>query len=603
MIIEIKKNIAELIYKALTQGRASSEINLSISVADIMDDIEIPKDQTNGDFSTNIALKKCKQFKCSPIELAKTVSESIKLSHKMLSDSLEVSIQKIEIANPGFINFFLSCDSLMRFLYNLNNLDNYGWASSNRKNSIIVEYVSANPTGPLHVGHARQAVLGDAISCLLKRSGAKVCREFYYNDAGNQIANLTQSVIARLKKISPESPEFPRDGYKGDYIAEIATDFATKTNLPEELDIKKPKEIEEKVREHAINLIRKEQNNDLKLLGVAFDNYAVESKFYETGLVQRVISTLKENKKTYIADGALWLKTTEYGDDKDRVMQKTDGTYTYFVPDVAYHFNKWQRGFYRAINIQGSDHHGTLTRVKAGLQGLQENIADNFPETLLHKMVRVVKDGKEVKFSKRSGSYVTLKDLVFMASGADDKVSQEKYCDIIKDPMVTKGRDAVRFFLLSKKPETEFTFDIDLAQKQSEENPVFYVQYAHARASSVIRQADVTKINLLKFFNNFYEGTIAKKNSYMFTKRERIIILRLLEYPAVISHALNNLEPHQIVFYVQSLASDFHKFYNESKILVDDEFIKNNRLLIVLSVAHMIKKNLELLGVSAPEIM
>ena len=603
MIIEIKKKIAELICKALTQESVSNEVNLSISVADIEGDIEIPKDQTNGDFSTNIALKMCKQFKYPPIELAKRVSESIKSSQKVLSDSSKVSIKKIEIANPGFINFFLSTDSLMGFLYKLNNLDNYGWVSSNTKNPIIVEYVSANPTGPLPVGHARQAVLGDTISCLLKKSGAKVYREFYYNDAGNQIENLTQSVIARLKKVSPESPEFPKDGYKGNYITEIAKDFAEKTNLIGESGIKNSKEITKKVKAHAINLIRKEQKDDLKLLGVTFDNFAVESKFYETGLVQRVISTLKENKKTYLADGALWLKTTEYGDDKDRVMQKTDGTYTYFVPDVAYHFNKWQRGFYRAINIQGSDHHGTLTRVRAGLQGLEENIADNFPETLLHKMVRVVKDGKEVKFSKRSGSYVTLRDLVFMASGADGKLSQKNHCDIIKDPLLTKGKDAVRFFLLSKKPETEFTFDTNLAQKQSEENPVFYVQYAHTRASSIIRQAGVTKINLSKFFKNFDEVTRTKTNSYIFTKRERIIVLRLLEYPAVISHTLNNLEPHQIVFYVQSLASDFHKFYNESKILVDDEFIKNNRLLIVLSVAHMIKKNLELLGVSAPEIM
>ena len=368
--------------------------------------------------------------------------------------------------------------------------------------------------------------------------------------------------------------------------------------------MKKSEKLLTQIKDFSINFLREEQNADLALLDVSFDSFALESSYYENGLVDEVIDTLKKNGKTFFLDKALWLKSTDFGDDKDRVMIKSDGSYTYFVPDVAYHLDKWIRGFKKALNIQGSDHHGTLCRVKAGLQGLNKNISEDFPITILHKMVTVKKNGKDVKFSKRSGDYVTLKELIYLASGLDESSligKKEERTDI--STFLTKGKDAVRFFLLSKKPETEFNFDVDLAQKNSDENPVFYVQYAHARASSVIKQSCMSEQELLVYFKNLSKTSFTGEQPEKFNKAENDLVLRVLGFPEVARCVTANFEPHQLVFYLQDLASDFHKFYNDSKILVEDVWTKNKRLLIVFGIAKILKSNLELLGINAPEKM
>ena len=447
-------------------------------------------------------------------------------------------------------------------------------------------------------------MLGDAISKILSRVGYATVREFYYNDAGNQIENLALSVWARLNGYNDSHEEFPRDGYRGDYITEIANDFKTVNNVTHIKKFKKSEKLLSEIKEFSINFLRAEQNADLALLDVSFDSFALESSYYKNGLVDEVIDTLKKNGKTFFLDKALWLKSTDFGDDKDRVMIKSDGSFTYFVPDVAYHLDKWIRGFKKALNIQGSDHHGTLCRVKAGLQGLNKNISEDFPVTILHKMVTVKKNGKDVKFSKRSGNYVTLKELIYLSSGLDESgfsETQGERTDI--SPLLAKAKDAVRFFLLSKKPETEFNFDVDLAQKHSEENPVFYVQYAHARASSVIKQSCLSDKELLVYFRNLSEKSFTGEQPEKFNKSENDLVLRILSFPEVARCVTENFEPHQLIFYLHDLASDFHKFYNDSKILVEDAWTKNKRLLIVFGVARILKSNLELLGINAPEKM
>ena len=510
----------------------------------------------------------------------------------------------MNVAKPGFINFHIKPITKLNYLCAAVAETYYGWEDIKKNEKIIVEYVSANPTGPLHVGHARQAVLGDAISKILSRVGYEIIREFYYNDAGNQIENLGLSVWARLNGYNDTHEEFPPDGYRGDYITEIANDFKAVNNVSHIKKFEKSEKLLSEIKEFSINFLREEQNADLALLDVSFDSFALESSYYKNGLVDEVIDTLKKNGKTFFLDKALWLKSTDFGDDKDRVMIKSDGSYTYFVPDVAYHLDKWIRGFKKALNIQGSDHHGTLCRVKAGLQGLNKNISEDFPITILHKMVTVKKNGKDVKFSKRSGNYVTLKELIYLSSGLDEPCfseTQEERTDI--SPLLAKGKDAVRFFLLSKKPETEFNFDVDLAQKHSEENPVFYVQYAHARASSVIKQSCLSEKELLVYFKNLSEKSFTGEQPEKFNKAENELVLRVLGFPEVARCVTENFEPHQLIFYLQDLASDFHKFYNDSKILVEDVWTKNKRLLIVFGVARILKSNLELLGINAPEKM
>ena len=604
MIHILKENLASEILDSIDDLKDRKQIpEIVTNFQDIELSLEIPKNKANGDLSSNIALKKSRDTNLDALKLANLIVETLK-SQLNSERELDRVWDNVNVANPGFINFRIKTISKLNYLCAAATENYYGWEDAKNNEKIIVEYVSANPTGPLHVGHARQAVLGDAISKILSRVGYDIIREFYYNDAGNQIENLGLSVWARLNGYDDSHEEFPADGYRGDYITEIANDFKSVNNVSHIKKFEKSEKLLNEIKDFSINFLRAEQNADLALLDVSFDSFALESSFYTNGLVDEIIDTLKKNDKTFFLDKALWLKSTDFGDDKDRVMIKSDGSYTYFVPDVAYHFDKWIRGFRKALNIQGSDHHGTLSRVKAGLQGLNKNIPEDFPATILHKMVTVKKNGKDVKFSKRSGNYVTLKELIYLSSGLDEPCfgeSQGEQTDI--SPLLAKGKDAVRFFLLSKKPETEFTFDIDLTQKHTEENPVFYVQYAHARASSVLKQSCLAEKELLAYFRNLSEKSFTAEQPEKFNKAENELVLRILGFPEVARCVTENFEPHQLIFYLQDLASDFHKFYNNSKILVEDVWTKNKRLLIVFGVARILKSNLELLGINAPEKM
>jgi arginyl-tRNA synthetase len=425
------------------------------------------------------------------------------------------------------------------------------------------------------VGHARQAALGDAICHLFTSQGCAVTREFYYNDAGNQINNLAISVQARARGIAPDAPEFPADGYKGDYILDIANDFlagATVQGADRE-PVTASRDIDDldAIRRFAVAYLRREQDQDLQAFGLRFDNYFLESSLYSSGRVEKTVQALVSAGHTYESEGALWLRTTELGtgDDKDRVMRKSDGSYTYFVPDVAYHVNKWERGFHRAVNVQGTDHHGTIARVRAGLQGLDLGIPKDYPAYVLHKMVKVVRNGAEVKISKRAGSYVTLSDLIEWV-----------------------GRDAVRYFLIQRRADSEFVFDVDLALSKSEDNPVYYVQYAHARICSMLAQSGVS------------QGDIAAADTAALTAPSEFALLRRLAgYPDMLAQATLELAPHNIAFWLRDCAADFHAWYGAERVLVDDARLRLARLRLAQATSLVLAGGLRLLGVSAPEKM
>ena len=522
--------------------------------------IERPKQAGHGDFSSTVALQASKVAKVSARELALALRASIEAQ---VSDSRSLSeiFEKVEVAGPGFINFKLKSGTKTAVIRRiLEEGAGFGRTSEGRGEKVQVEFVSANPTGPLHVGHGRQAALGDAIAALLESQGYAVTREFYYNDSGAQIEKLALSVQARARGVRPGVPGWPEEGYAGEYIEEIARDYVSSKKDPSDL---------EAVRQFAVASLRAEQDVDLKAFGVRFDVYYLESSLYAEGKVDQVVKTWAAHGKTYEKDGALWLRTTEYGDDKDRVVRKSDGTYTYFVPDVAYHVTKWQRGFRKVTNVQGTDHHSTVTRVRVGLQALSLGIPPGYPDYVLHSLVKVMRGGAEVKISKRAGSYVTVRDLI-------DWV----------------GRDAVRFFLVSRKADSEFVFDIDLALEKSEENPVYYVQYAHARVCSVFAQAggapkDAAGANL-----DLLRG-----------EREMGLAARLAEYPEVLAAATHELAPHAVAFYLRDLAGEFHSYYNAERILVEDEALRVARLALCAAVRQTLANGLSLIGVSAPEKM
>ena len=532
--------------------------------------LERPKVAAHGDVATNIAMQLAKKAGLRPRDLAQAIIERLQQD-----EHAAVLVDHAEIAGPGFINFRLSSAAVAAVLDAVDNgKDRYGYAAT-RSEKVLVEFVSANPTGPLHVGHARQAALGDALCRLFTAGGYEVTREFYYNDAGNQIYNLAISVQARARGIEPGNPDYPADGYRGDYILDIANDYkACKTVQASDGEpVQAVGDVEDlaAIQRFAVTYLRREQDLDLKAFGLAFDNYYLESSLYESGRVQAVVNRLVENGHTFEEGGALWLRTTELGtgDDKDRVMRKSEGGYTYFVPDVAYHVNKWVRGFRKAINIQGSDHHGTVARVRAGLQGLDMGVPADYPAYVLHKMVKVVRGNEEVKISKRAGSYVTLRDLI-------DWV----------------GRDAVRFFLIQRRADTEFVFDIDLARSQSEENPVYYVQYAHARICSILLQGGVAQSQIQQ-----------ADAALLSAASEQTLLKRLAEFPGVVQQAVQDLSPHLIAFWLRDCASDFHGWYNAERVLVDDVALKGARLRLADATRQVLANGLELLGVSAPERM
>jgi arginyl-tRNA synthetase len=543
--------------------------------------LERPKSVDHGDVACNIALQIAKAWKMNPRELAQAIVDSL-----AADPSYAMLIASSEIAGPGFINFRLSNKSKTEVVTAvLDQKKTFGKRAGDGASRAMVEFVSANPTGPLHVGHGRQAALGDAIANLLDTQGIAVHREFYYNDAGVQITNLAASVHARLSGLKPGDASWPEQAYNGDYIAEIAE--AYKKASPE----CKGMDDLAAIQQFAVAYLRNEQDIDLRTFGVQFDCYYLESSLYTDGSVAQIVADLGSVGKTYEADGALWLRTTQDGDDKDRVMRKSDGTYTYFVPDVAYHASKWQRGFTKVINVQGSDHHGTIARVRSGLQGVAQKrgwiIPADYPDYVLHKMVTVMRHGQEVKISKRAGSYVTVRDLVEWSGGVTESMNASE-----RELALQRGRDAVRFFLISRKADTEFVFDVDLALQQNDENPVFYVQYAHARICSILQQWNGTDAELLN-----------ADLSLLDSKASDHLLRRLAEYPEMLTTAAAELSPHAVAFYLRDLAGDFHTFYNADRVLVDDANLKLARLALLSATRQVIENGLALLGVSAPRKM
>ena len=532
--------------------------------------LERPKVAAHGDVATNLAMQLAKQVGRPPRSLAQQIIDAL-----MADPVVTPIVASAEVAGPGFINFSLSQAALVAVLDEVTNKTTQFGYRDTKQGKVLVEFVSANPTGPLHVGHARQAALGDAICRLFDADGYEVSREFYYNDAGNQIDNLAISVQARGKGIEPDSDAYPSDGYRGDYILDIANDYVAglKIAFGEGEPVVAEQDLDnlDAIRRYAVAYLRREQDLDLQAFGLSFDRYFLESSLYTSGQVDAVVDRLAAQGHTYEEGGALWLCTTslETGDDKDRVMRKQDGGYTYFVPDIAYHVNKWERGFKKAINIQGSDHHGTVARVRAGLQGMDMSIPRDYPAYILHKMVKVVRQGQEVKISKRAGSYVTLRDLI-------DWV----------------GRDAVRFFLIQRRADTEFVFDVDLARSQTEENPVYYVQYAHARICSMLLQGGVP------------EATLKESSTLGLTApTEHKLLRRLAEFPSMIHQSATDLAPHLLAFWLRDCASDFHAWYNAERVLVEDQEIKAARLRLADATRQVIANGLSVLGVSAPERM
>jgi arginyl-tRNA synthetase len=536
---------------------------------------ESPKVAAHGDLATTAAMQLAKPLKLNPRQLAETLRADLAASPAFVQ-----WVQDIEIAGPGFLNIRLKPQSKQQVVREVLGAGKaYGSQPSNGQ-SVLVEFVSANPTGPLHVGHGRQAALGDAICNLFATQGWRVHREFYYNDAGVQIQTLANSTQLRAKGFRPGDDCWPVDPanplskafYNGEYIQEIADDFvAGKTVQADDRSFTASgdKEDLDSIRNFAVAYLRREQDKDLQAFNLKFDEYYLESSLYSSGRVEQAVGQLVANGKTYELDDALWLRSTDYGDDKDRVMRKKDGTYTYFVPDVAYHIAKWERGFTKVVNIQGTDHHGTIARVRAGLQAADVGIPPGYPDYVLHTMVRVVKGGEEVKISKRAGSYVTLRDLIEWTS-----------------------KDAVRFFLLSRKPDTEYTFDVDLAVAKNNDNPVYYVQYAHARICSV-----------LAAWGGELAGLQGVDLTALQSPQALALMLLLAKYPDMLSAAAQDFAPHDVSFYLRELAACYHSYYDAERILVDDDHVKQARLALVAATAQVLHNGLAVLGVSAPQKM
>ncbi len=535
--------------------RAARALGVTGDIEPVM---ERPRDPAHGDWATNLAMTLARPLKKKPADIAKELIATMNLA--------DAGVAEATVAGPGFINFRIAAGSLASSLTKiLDERDAFGRSDVGKGEPVNVEFVSANPTGPLHVGHGRQAALGDAISRLLEHAGWNVSREFYYNDGGGQINNLALSVQAHLRAAGGAALEIPEGGYHGEYIGEIAARYGAENPgdpRGEKLD---------DVRKFAVRALRAEQDLDLQAFGVKFDVYFLESSLYTDGKVGETVAALGKAGHTFEQDGALWLRTTDYGDDKDRVMRKSDGTFTYFVPDVAYHVTKWQRGFHRAIDVQGADHHSTVTRVRAGLQALDIGIPAGYPEYVLHQMVTVMKGGEEMKISKRAGSYVTVRDLI-------DEV----------------GRDAVRYFFLMRKGDSQLVFDIDLARSQSEENPVYYVQMAHARLSGIFRVGEIDPESVTA------DGV---RWDCLAEPEERELIKLLLDWPKLVQGAATALEPHRVANYLLETAGLVHTWYHKHHVLNEPEHIMHARLVLAKSARIVIANALGVLGITAPERM
>jgi arginyl-tRNA synthetase len=552
-----------LVQELLAAAAARAWPNIDIPSAP---HIERTRDAGHGDFASNLAMTLTKQARRNPREIAQAIVDE-------LSD--DERIARVEIAGPGFINFFLA-PAVFRATIDeiLDSGDQYGRSHAGDGQKVLIEFVSANPTGPLHVGHGRGAAVGDCLARLYEATGWDVTREFYYNDAGVQIDNLAHSTQARCRGLTPDDAGWPEAGYRGEYLVAVAQAYlARETVAADDREVTGAGDAEDlaAIREFAVAWLRREQDADLRAFGVQFDVYSLESALYSEGRVAKTVDALVAAGHTYEAEGALWLRTTDYGDDKDRVMRKADGGFTYFVPDVAYHRAKWERGFARAINEQGADHHGTIARVRAGLQALDIGIPQGWPDYVLHQMVTVMRGGEEVKLSKRAGSYITLRDLI-------DEV----------------GRDATRFFLIARKSDSQQTFDIDLARSQSEENPVYYIQYAHARICSVLRQLDEKHMPFERMQADY---------SRLESEHEQRLITVLSRFPETVVTAAEDSAVQTVPHFLREVADAFHSYYNAQKFVIEDASLRNARIALVMATRQTLANGLRLLGVSAPEQM
>ena len=562
----MKSTLKALVEQGIAALRTQGILPSDLATPDFV--IERPKERAHGDFSSNAAMLLAKPARSNPRAIAQALAEAIPTGGDIAS---------VEIAGPGFLNFRLAPEAWQRQLREVHAQGKaFGRNASGAGRVAGVEYVSANPTGPLHVGHGRAAVIGDCIARVLDANGWDVKREFYYNDAGVQIENLAKSVQARARGIRPGDAGWPEDGYRGDYIADVARAFLDHESVEVEGHVVKASgdaDDIDAIRRFAVAYLRNEQNGDLAAFGVSFDVYFLESSLYADGKVEETVRQLVEGGHAYEDGGALWLRTTAFGDDKDRVMRKSDGTYTYFVPDVAYHLSKWQRGYERAITELGADHHGSLARVKAGLQALDRGIPQDYPEYVLHQMVTVMRGGEEVKLSKRAGSYLTLRDLIDEA-----------------------GRDATRWFLVARKPDSQLVFDIDLARSQSLDNPVYYVQLSHARICGLLRQL---KERGLGFdLENGLAQALDLDNAATLE-----LVTSISRWPELLAAAGQLLEPHLVAQYLLELAQAFQSYYNDHQFLVDEADVRDGRLALALATRQVLANGLEVLGVQAPEAM
>ena len=574
MLAQQKEALTSLITDALA----------TLDVKDVKVVLEKPKDPDHGDIACTVAMQLARALKKNPREIATSIVNALKSNPE--SDKL---IKSIEIAGPGFINFRVQDSARQEIVRQvIKTGSRFGFNDSHKNQSVLLEFVSANPTGPLHLGHARQGALGAVLANLLTTQGWKVTREFYYNDAGVQIGNLAESIRLRAKQLQGETIELPENAYHGEYVVSIARDYLNKkpVHAHDGTVIESKGDITDTdcIRRYGVAYLRNEQDDDLAALGVHFDNFYLESSLYASGRVQNAVQAMIDSGRTFERDGALWLNTSaceDLGihDDKDRVMRKADGTFTYFVPDVAYHLAKFERGFTKAVNIQGSDHHGTIARVRCGLQCcasvLNMAIPKEFPEYILHKMLSVVKDGQPVKMSKRSGNYVTLRDLVDMA-----------------------GKDAARFFLVARKADAEFVFDFILAQQKSDENPVYYLQYAHARICSVFANAKEKGFNI-PTAEEFLNADLSSLTS----EQASALMAKITEYPTLLTMAAKEHAPHMLCYYLKELAAAFHTFYNAERVVIDQDVERNARLALLFATRQVLGNGLALLGISAPEYM
>ena len=567
----VKAQLRALLEQGIDALRANGALPIDAAIPEFV--VERPKDRSHGDFSSNAAMLLAKPAKSNPRALAQALIDALPASD---------DIAAVEIAGPGFLNFRLAPAAWQKQLRAIHAEGaSYGRNTSGKGHRAGVEYVSANPTGPLHVGHGRAAVIGDCIARVLDANGWDVRREFYYNDAGAQIDNLAKSVQARAIGKTPDDAGWPEDGYRGDYIVDVAQAYLRGDTVEFEdhavTGAKDPQDLDA-IRRFAVAWLRNEQNGDLAAYGVSFDVYFLESSLYADDKVEETVRELVAHGHTYEEGGALWLRTTDFGDDKDRVMRKSDGTYTYFVPDVAYHLSKWQRGYERAITELGADHHGSLARVRAGLQALDAGIPKDWPEYVLHQMVTVMRGGEEVKLSKRAGSYLTLRDLIEEA-----------------------GCDATRWFLLARKPDSQLTFDIDLARSQSLDNPVYYVQLSHARICGLWRQLQERGLSFDA--GNGLVQPLDLDGDSSASRATRNLLTELSRWPEVVAAAGEHLEPHLVTAYLHELAQAFQSYYNDHQFLVDDADLRDARLALAQATRQVLANGLGLIGVSAPEAM